>query len=858
MRGHRSATRGGSGSCTGDGAQAGLSTARVGFSVDSKIIKGVVGRKGVRAMAFSPRTLRTRVCAVVGMLVVLALLPVPRADAAPGGRHALTPAGTYEGFGEGFSVAMARLDGRHDRIVLGGRGIAVLDERSLRTHRPRWSYHWTHAAGRVGGDHTWANAVEPVRGASGRGSDLVVSTSDNELIRFDGGGRIVWRRPDAWQYPFGDALKFVDMGSGKAPAIVGQYGSTAYSSADGRPLWTAPSPAGDGPPAWVNPADLGAGPGQAVVYGTEPNCWPGGGGGETAARARQRDRALGKVPSALPDGDCKGHIFAYSNTGRRLWQVTPAQQILTMATADLTGDGLSETIAGQLDGSVVVYSPDGSVLWRTAVAQKPVMAVTVVRGRVYAAAGPELVALDGSGGRLWSQPTEGPLVKLEGADLRSGRGGQLLAVAVLGQRTHRLVAVDPARSGDRRMWDATVHDKISDVAVGTWHGERVVTVGSADAVVRGLSAGSGRQVFDYLGHGRVTAIGSGRLSGRFGSPIAHTDDKGHVVLSDAGGRDLWRRWLGGDELAYGSDVAFADLGRHGTGVVAAGNGTTWQDGIVRAYDGRGRVLWTGHTSGPARRLVAARLSRRGPRTILALVSRGGDSGVAAFDPGTGRLLWERTIAAGAGILAAGDADGDGLDEIAFSTVPPPFRPGTLALLSPDGEVRWKKEGPDIRRWVAVAPGRLIFGGLLAGGSAGAAGSGDGADLWRTALPGTSEYGVLVPRRDGVAVSTDAGLVGLLDAATGRVAFSTRIVSDAGAGPLTLLPQGRREPRLVVSESSGSFRTRVHALSLDGRILATSKVMQEGGGIAITPVSTFGGGASVAVGAGLSVYTYRYR
>ncbi|WP_187437880.1 PQQ-binding-like beta-propeller repeat protein [Actinomadura decatromicini] len=761
-------------------------------------------------------------------LVVLAAsaLPAGRADAAA----ALTDVGVYEGFGEGSAVAMAPLGGTGDQVVLGGRGLAVLDDNSLKTHKPRWSYHWGDFPVRgQGGDNQWITAVEPLRDPATGRTDQITSTSENELIRFDGRtGRIVWRRADAFLYTFGDRLSLVSQGAGKPPAIVGEYGTTAYSSADGSPLWTATVPEGDFAPGWVTAAQLTRGANPGVVFGAESDCGPGGG------------------------PDCTGHLFAYSGDGKRLWEVKPGGQTTSMVADDVTGDGLAETVAGDNQGHVSAYSPTGELLWRVQAGEGSVGAVAVQGGRVYAAADDNVVAFDAAGKRLWSQPMEGQVTKLEPADL--GKGGKLLAAVAVASRVGRFVAVDPDRDGDRRTWQSTVYGRVNDFTVGTWHGRRVAIAGANDAVVHAVWADSGEPAFDYLGHSWVTGVDSGRVGQA--DAIAHTDDQGHVVLSDERGTELWRRWLGGDDEADAEDVVFADVGRSEPAIVAGGAGTQ-ESGVVRAYDGRGAELWTGRAEGRIVQLITARLTASGPKAIVAAVQRGGSSGVAAFDARTGATLWEHMIGSAGATLAAADVDGDGLDEIAYSSKPyPPDTPGTFALLSPSGDVRWKQENFEIRDWLTVSGGAVIFGSRSETGSVAAVSAADGAPRWRTRLGSKVGFGTLVPQRSGVAASTDAGEVALLDAATGRISFRTRIVSEAAtAGPLTLLPQGGGDPVIAVSESGGRNRTKVHVLSLDGRVLATSPRFQQGHGIDVAPT---GGGAGVAVGAGLSVYSYRYR
>jgi hypothetical protein len=826
---------------------------------------------------------------------------------------ALKPVGTYEGFGEGLSVTMADLDGKTgDEIVLGGRGVAVFDEKSFAPRRPLWSYHWDEPKIRgYGGDNTLAYRVQPLR--VGARTDLLVTSSDNKLIRLDGRtGREVWVRDKPFGLNFTDELAQIDADHDGVADIFPNFSNTAFSGATGRPIWTAKELPADRPPTWVVPAELDGRPGADLLVAVEPErCVDPTSTAQTDRRLRSQPQSHRPDPaaqrreyaekvrevfgqSAGPAASCtppprQPELFAYSGSGQLLWKQMPTEPIWSLAAADLDGDGRSEALIGEEDGHVSAYSTTGVRSWRADSGQAVVSSVVGAdtngdgRPEVYASHGDKpsggakfAVASFGPDGKtLRSWPVPGLMMRLKAGDIDGDGRPELLAAVQKSAGTAAVLAFDPKRQDDRPAWESDAYLRIGDLAVGQWQGQPAVTIGADDTILRGVWGRTGKPAFDYLGGGWITGVATGPLGTGTPEGIAHTDHTGQVAVSAPDGRQLWRSWLGGGDSSYASGVLVADTTGDGHPEVIAGGYAPrpGADGIVRAYTWDGKVAWTASPPGWIDQIVLAQLDGKGPKEIVAGTFDGSNCGVAAIDGRTGKLLWHRQVTdcmlmSG---ISAGDSDNDGRDEIGFASSR--FEaPGTLALLEPTGKIRWTQTSPRVVedfRWTAVTRGGFYYGGGLDKASVRNADAKTGKLRWQgqLATAGTaweSDHYTVVPdrNRDGIpeiAISVVGGEVGLYDGAKGRLLFRTRVIGTEGdAGPLTVVQPRTGDPVLAVTETGGRIRTKAHLISLAGRIVATTAAFQQGDGAGIAPLRLPGGETGLTVGAGLSVYTYSTR
>lgn len=227
----------------------------------------------------------------------------------------------------------------------------------------------------------------------------------------------------------------------------------------------------------------------------------------------------------------------------------------------------------------------------------------------------------------------------------------------------------------------------------------------------------------------------------------------------------------------------------------------------------------------------AQLDGEGPKEIVTVHYPIGSAefcSLAAYETSTKKLAWETELAECLWVwLHPGDADGDGRDEIAVTG----FRQGYeafAALVDGTGALRWQHRFPLLPYWTLVVPGGVVVGGAADDGAGFAAfyDSESGEKLWESRLPlwrdpddpletrqGFSYFATAVGTRDddgfeGIALTTVAGEVYLLDGATGEIRWRAWIREDGttstgGGGPIAWVPETEVTPAyLVATEQEG--------------------------------------------------------
>lgn len=802
---------------------------------------------------------RRTAAAAVALLIGGALL-APPAEAGP---HGPGPAprlvGVHEGHGEGYVVRAGDLDGRPgEEIVHAGRGIAVLDGRDPLGSRPLWTFHWTDEPElRRGGDNDWATGVELVQARGDRHPELLVTTVDGDVYLLDGRrGTVLWHRVlrNEWGRVPINGFALLDADDDAVPDLALSGVAAVLSGRTGEQLWTPQLPRA---PYWTVGAQLDGQGGRDVVMVVEPV------------------RAIGQDPPRAEE------VFAYRGDGTLLWAVRPPVPAGSVAAADLTGDGRDEVLVGDVEGGVsALDGATGRLLWRTVVGQGAIRALTVGdadrdgRPEVYAGAGvyPEIVALGPDGARRWTVEAADQVSRLELADLDGDGADELVATQSQpqDQRYGGLRVVDPRRGTTR--WSVDTGAGVLDLAPVRSGSRTLLAAGTTDGLLRILDGPTGNTVGTWRGGFFLKWVRAVDLDGRPGQELVALDENGLLSAADTTGEQRWHRQVIPDAehgVAAGLAVAAA---RDGTPVVVAAAEHVDSYDVLVAYGPDGTLRWRRDVPLPVRGLTPARLSRDGGTDLVGVVPTEPFCEVVALDADTGAELWRTPTAdCEKAVVAAGDVDGDGLDEVAYGEWNL-FRPPHVALLDHDGALRWLHQVADHAAWVVATPGTVVSGGPYRdGGHVTVRTGSEGTVRWQSEYPseggrdGTSRFGTLLPdlTGDGVAevgVSFDTGVVRALDGADGTEVWSTTLVTatdpldNRGAGPLVVTGMGRHA-RLVVGEYAVSrIRAGAHVLGLDGTPLdrvPTRDVVYDAALLDLP-----GNRSAVAAAAGLSVYVVR--
>lgn len=806
---------------------------------------------------------RSVACAALAIAVAATGHPLA-AQAAPDVGPAGRPSGPTPGIGEGFVVRAGNLDGRPgDEIVVGSRRVAAFDQRSLTDRRPIWTFQWPNDPDNPYGaaDNEWVTDIAMVDGTGDKVPDVLLTTSRGEIYLLNGrNGKPIWQQDaevGTWSH-----LAVIDADADGVPDFFATGGLTARSGRTGQPLWRA-----DAIPRtthWAVTAELDGKPGRDVLIAYErPGIIPppgGGGGGDPT--------------------DGPPEVFAYTGRGELLWSARPIERIFSLATADANGDGIDEAVVGMDHGQLAIIDQRGE-RWRTTVGSDPVRSLVTVEAAggglpTFAAttadANPGFAVVDADGVVTGQVTTAYPVHQL--ATRTTGAATQVLAStrAETWLSPGYVYAFDLA-AGTEPLWRAPTTGQVESLTTARVAGEDLVVYGSQDAVVRGVSGATGKPAFTYLTGGFMQSLAAGNVDGRPGDEIATIDGFGSVAVQRRDGVSVGSYDLL-DDAGAGQDVAVADVDGDGVAEVAASGYlfSAEHPGVVSLY-GAGGQRWTTRLAGWAQSLALADVDGvPGKEVVVGEVTvvgwLGGPSYVTVLDGRTGEVKWRTQLGFSFQVLVeAADVDRDGRAEIAFSDINVATQP-VVALLGGDGKVRWRIAEMPNGGWLTLSEH-----GVTAGGSGQNEGTvtryrlTDGAVDWRTMLPGVggrsgaSTFGALVPDVTGdgvpeVAGSSQAGIVRLLDGATGAVRFATALDAPDGhlwAGPITVVrPNPGRAPRLVVGQAS-SWRSpaRIFSLSLDGTVLQSWETTGEAW--AAVTVRLPGNKEEAAVAAGLSVY-----
>lgn len=777
------------------------------------------------------------------------------------------------GFAEGWDVAAADLNGDgDDEVIYGGRKLAALDADSVRTRKPRWSVAWNHVPEDDvldGGDNSWVTGIEMQDITRDGVPDPLVTTSDTDAYAVDGStGRKLWHNPQTGAgLSFGFAV--VDADIDGVADMFPTGGTHAVSGATGEELWQAPIPKGA---RWVSGAELDGEPGRDVIIGITP---PG----------------AGTNPGTIVPSLTAKTVFAVSSTGELLYDFAPVSGVRSVVGADVTGDGVDETVVGTFNGVLYVLSRTGQLLWSatSSGAIENLVAVDVDDdGRqeillssasvVGESTTSHVAALDDTGAPLWTHPTGGRVATMEAVNLDDDPATELLVGGGSGDGGFAMGLETGIVTATRQNWRRETYQRVKSVAVARQDGRLLALLGSEDSHLRAVTAENGAEVWKYVAGQYVQSIDAGDLDGDGADETVTVDDSGNVIATDGRGGLRWARRADVSNNGTLLSVAVDDLDGDGRDEVAV---TGWRygssdSGVAELFTGDGALIWSRLLPGNGEDVLMADLSGDGVKEVVVAESSGidGDCTVSALSSEAGDSLWRTRISACLiPTITSGDTNSDGRVDIAYGDRTLVTQPH-VAILEADGSTRWNLGIGQQVFWLQALPDGVVHGGY------GAQTRGDvtrrdgetGAARWQTTfeadpdLGSASRFASLVPDQDGdgvfeVAASSDDGTIRLIDGGSGTERWRTPLESadrpmtqrhQTGA-PVYVPSQAGRAPALIVTQYGlHRKRARTFSLSLTGQVTGSIPMEGEADGGAV-PFGFPDGVLGAAVGAGLGTY-----
>jgi outer membrane protein assembly factor BamB len=345
----------------------------------------------------------------------------------------------------------------------------------------------------------------------------------------------------------------------------------------------------------------------------------------------------------------------------RLQRGLPMHSFPALHTADLTGDGRAEVVAGSSNGQVYCLAADGSVRWKFDCEG----AVNSVHTADFAGDGRLSVLAGAMGARLFALTAEGqkrwvfeaPYYKRAGhfrvvfpARLEGGRK----QVAIGGSDNWHYFAVDAA---GKELWRyESVHGSTAGTAADLdGDGKEEVIAGTEYYWWHAIKPeGSRLWGFSTKGGPQANAVAAGDLNGD-GKKVALFGGADTLVQAvGLDGKALWA-FNTGDEVQA---LQCADVNGDGKEEVLVASLSF----NVYCLDGQGRMLWR-QDLGNAVRCLA--LVKSGERLLLAA---GSDDGlVTMLSAADGQLVARRQLGGAVLALAAADLDGQGRQSLLVST-----------------------------------------------------------------------------------------------------------------------------------------------------------------------------------------------
>lgn len=837
-------------------------------------------RKRIKSLTDTRR--RQKWLALSAVLVVLGAVAPPGAEPPASAEVATDSALSERWVRHGFAEARAlgTADADHDgadEVVYGGRGVALVDERTLTTGQPRWSFKWDDVPGNVltGGDNMWTTGLEMVEGTGDGIDDVLLTSSDRAAYLLDGAtGEKVWRSPTGGGLSSGFAL--VDADDDDVPDMFPTGSSTVLSGRTGEKLWEAPIP---GNARLVGSGYFDSDDKRDVILVINP---PG----------------AGTNPNTIVPAVTATTVFVVSSKGELLYDFKPLNGIPAVAAADVDGDGVDEAVLGNFNGFLHVLGQNG-IRWSGFLGPSAITALQVTdadgdgRDEIIAGTGQgavglsslfEVVAFGPEGAQRWRQVVSDPVTSLQLAQLDYDQplellvGGGATGSAPFGSALALETGlVEPTR----QRWRVETGEQVNDFAVLDGPRGKTVAIGSADALLQVVDASTGGERGRWMAGGYSETVTASDLDGDGRDETIKGDAAGQVIVMDADGEERWSRKVPDGNNMTVFQVATGDVDGDGIEEVAAVAEVRDRDqaGRVILYSSAGDELWTRPLLGYGQDVVFEDLDGDGDDDLI--VAEGGRAlgdpcAIGGYDGRTGERSWWKDLSTCIVIHTdVADVDDDGQPEIGFGTQVL-FGSPQAALLEADGTVVWHLQPPQGSAWVDLEPGTFMHGGFAdqARGHLTKRDVATGQIVWQSFLPGEGDnggsanrFGEVIPdvNDDGIAdvvTSSDSREILLVDGGSGGTIWATRVQPAAvpvthahQSGPLTLVtPQGLPPLIFAAQYSIGRQRSETFVLSLAGEIL--DSFWMEGDAHAAVPARFSTHVWGVVVAAGLGIYAYQ--
>ncbi|MFQ5945734.1 MAG: CapA family protein [Anaerolineae bacterium] len=297
-------------------------------------------------------------------------------------------------------------------------------------------------------------------------------------------------------------------------------------------------------------------------------------------------------------------VYALTGTGGLLWRFAARAGVYSVEAADLDGDGSAEVVAGSDDNHLYLLGRDGRLLWSRATGSRVASVRVFERGvqdsLVMAGSWDGSVyGFDKSGALSFEAEVGSGVQAMVLGDLGGAPGLEILVSTISGE----VVAL--SGSGDR-LWSQPGAAVV--VRDGTAEGGGQALVADGVGTVRALAPDGAEWELGRYGESTpVLATGAG--SSAAATLVGTGGDEGEIYGLNDDGALLWRFPVGSSVWA----LQIADLGGDGTSEVLAGS----DDGIIRVLDPFGRLVGAARTEGRVHGLLTSDLDGDGMWEIVA-------------------------------------------------------------------------------------------------------------------------------------------------------------------------------------------------------------------------------------------------